>query len=260
MRTDQVRTPVAAGTFYPDDPSELADAVDRLLAEARERTAGGRHPLGVIVPHAGYRYSGQVAAAAYAHVRSGPPAVILGPSHFVPLRGMVVPAASAWVTPLGDVPIDDELRERAVEHGAAVDDGPHGSEHAIEVQLPFLQRMGHEPRVLPIAVGSTQPDEVASLIEAFVGGPDVTVIVSTDLSHYNDAETARQLDRHTADAVLARHPRSIRIEDACGVFALRGIVEFARRTDREIRLLELRNSADATGHDWRVVGYGAFAL
>ena len=260
MKTHQIRGPVAAGTFYPADPLELAETVDRLLEDARERTPATRHPAAVIVPHAGYRYSGSVAAAAYAHFRPGPRAVILGPSHFLPLKGMVVPSVSAWVTPLGDVAVDDELRQEAVANGAIVDDAPHGSEHAIEVQLPFLQRIGHEPSVLPIAVGTTQPAEVADLIEAFSGGPDVTVIVSTDLSHYNDAETARRLDRRTADAVVARDPRSIRIEDACGVFALRGIVEWARRTDREIRLLELRNSSDATGHVWRVVGYGAFVI
>ena len=261
MRTGLPRAPVAAGTFYPDDAVELTRIVDGLLADAKERASGGPHPSAVIVPHAGYRYSGPVAASAYALLRPAPRVVILGPSHFLPFHGTAVPAATSWVTPLGDVAIDADLRLEAESHGAVVDDGPHELEHAIEVQLPFLQtiRTG-SLSVLPVAVGTTQPGEVADLIEAFSAGPEVSVIVSTDLSHYYDAETARTLDRRTADAVLARDPRSIRIEDACGVFALRGLVEFARVTGREIRLLDLRNSADMTGHAWRVVGYGAFAI
>jgi hypothetical protein len=261
VRTGQVRAPVAAGTFYPGDAAELTRIVEGLLVDAKERESGGPHPSAVIVPHAGYRYSGPVAASAYALLRPAPRVVILGPSHFLPFHGIAVPTATSWVTPLGEVAIDAELREEAVARGAVVDDGPHELEHAIEVQLPFLQtiRIG-ALSVLPVAVGTTEPGDVAGMIEAFSAGPEVTVIVSTDLSHYYDAETARTLDRRTADAVLALDPRSIRIEDACGVFALRGIVEYARVTGREIRLLDLRNSADMTGHAWRVVGYGAFVI
>jgi MEMO1 family protein len=213
------------------------------------------------VPHAGYVFSGPVAATAYALVVPVSRVVLFGPAHFVPLSGMAVPAAAAWATPLGEVAIDDELRDRAAARGVRVDDGPHESEHSIEVQLPFLQcAVGRRFSVLPVAVGATSPGDVADLIDALGEGPDRLVVVSTDLSHYFDAETARTLDRRTADAVVERDARSIRIRDACGVFALRGIVEHARRHDLPVRLLDLRNSADTAGDPWRVVGYGAFSV
>lgn len=261
MKTGQARKPVAAGTFYPEDPVVLAAAVDELLGEASPSGHRAPVPGAVIVPHAGYRFSGPVAATAFALVVPTKRVVLFGPSHFAALRGMAVPAAAAWATPLGDVPIDDELRDLASAHGVVVDDVPHEFEHSIEVQLPFLQRALRGPfAALPVAVGTTSPDEVADLLDALGEGPGRLVVVSTDLSHYMDAETARTLDRHTADAVVERDARAIGLRDACGVFALRGIVEHARRHDRTIRLLDLRNSADTVGDPWRVVGYGAFVI
>lgn len=261
MKTGQVRRPVAAGSFYPDDAAVLEETVDELLGGAAPPGRRPPAPGAVIVPHAGYRFSGPVAATAYALVARVKRVVLFGPSHFVRLSGMAIPAAAAWATPLGEVPIDDELREQAAAAGAKVDDAPHVLEHSLEVQLPFLQRVaGERLAVLPVAVGASRPDQVAHLIEALGDGPDRLVVVSTDLSHYLDAETARTLDRRTADAVVERDARAIRIEDACGVFALRGIVEHARRHDLPIRLLDLRNSADIVGDPWRVVGYGAFAV
>jgi len=260
MKTGQVRAPVAAGSFYPDDPAVLQEMVDELLAEAAPVHRASA-PGAVIVPHAGYRFSGPIAASAYALVGPVTRVVLLGPAHFVPLARVAVPAAAAWATPLGDVPIDDELRDLAAAHGADVDDGPHEPEHSLEVQLPFLQCAMPGPfTVLPVVVGAAAPGDVADLIDALGEGFDRLIVVSTDLSHYFDVETARKLDRHTADAVVERDARAIRIGDACGVFALRGIVEHARRHDLPIRLLDLRNSADTAGDPWRVVGYGAFAV
>ncbi|HYX79652.1 MAG TPA: AmmeMemoRadiSam system protein B, partial [Actinomycetota bacterium] len=186
-------------------------------------------------------------------------AAILGPAHFVPLDGCSVPRTDAWRTPLGDVEVDAELRDALVGSGAVIDDEPHGPEHAVEVQLPFVQRgLGRSARVLPVAVGRTTPVEVATMIEALP--QDVLVIVSTDLSHYHDAATAQRLDRRTIDAILERDPARIGPEDACGVFALRGLLELARRRDQRIKLLDLRSSADLGGERDRVVGYGAFAV
>lgn len=264
MTSGGVRAPVAAGSFYPDDPATLRAAVDGLLAGV-ERPAGPtpepKAPMALIVPHAGYRYSGPVAATAYALVRVARRAVVLGPSHFVPLGGCAVPAGDAWATPLGDVPIDPDLRDAAAAAGARVDDVPHLGEHAIEVQLPFLQRVMPEGfSVLPVGVGVGAAGDVADLIEILSDPPDLLVVVSTDLSHHHDAETARQLDRRTADAVVARDPTAIGPFDACGVFPLRGIVEHARRRDLPIQLLDLRNSADTGGDPSNVVGYGAFRL
>jgi MEMO1 family protein len=261
MKTDRVRMPVAAGTFYPGDRGELAAVIGRLLADGAGPTIEGPVPAGVIVPHAGYRYSGPVAATAYALLRPVPRVLLLGPAHFAPLSGCAVPAAAAWATPLGEVPIDPELRDEAVASGAVVDDEPHQPEHSLEVQLPFLQTVMHDGfTVLPVAAGECAPGAVASLIETLGKLADRLVVVSTDLSHYHDAATARRLDRRTADAVLTRDVGAIGPGDACGVFALRGAVEYARRNDLEIRLLDLRNSADTAGDPSRVVGYGAFAL
>jgi AmmeMemoRadiSam system protein B len=250
-----IRKPAVAGLFYPDDPSELARTVDGLLELA------GAEPLArlraLVAPHAGYVYSGPVAATAFAHVPSAAQVLLLGPSHFVPLDGLAVSGADAWTTPLGDVAIADDLREAALGAGAAVDDRPHARDHALEVELPFLQRACREGlEILPMAVGRASAEEVARLIEEL----DALVVVSTDLSHYHDAETARRLDRETADAVVRRETSAIRADGACGIHALRGLVEHARRFDLEVELLDLRTSADTAGTPESVVGYGAFAI
>jgi hypothetical protein len=259
--TGGVRPPAAAGSFYPDDPTELGETVDRLLRAADEVAATGRAwPWGIVAPHAGYRYSGSVAATAYAAVRPWASelhrVLLLGPAHFVPLEGCAVPAADAWRTPLGDVGIAEELRSAALGAGCRIGDDPHAPEHALEVQLPFLQRLaGESPEILPVAVGVSSPGEVAGLLARV---PADLVVVSTDLSHYLDIEAARAVDRRTVDAVVARDADAI--GDACGVFALRGAVAFARETGRPIRLLDLRTSGDTAGDPHRVVGYGAFAI
>jgi AmmeMemoRadiSam system protein B len=183
--------------------------------------------------------------------------VLLGPAHFVPLAGLAVSGADAWATPLGAVPVDADLRERALAAGAVVDDEPHAPDHALEVELPFLQRACADGlEILPIAVGHTEPGAVADLIAAL----DALVVVSTDLSHYLDDATAKRKDRATAEAVLARDPGAIGADAACGVVALRGLVEHARRADLAIELLDLRTSADTAGDPQSVVGYGAFAV
>ena len=264
MRTGGIRAPVAAGSFYPDDAATLQALVDRLLAgidRPAKPAPTASAPVALIVPHAGFRFSGPVAATAFAQVRGARSAIVLGPAHSVPLGGCAVPAADAWATPLGEVPIDPDLRDAAAAAGARVDDVPHMGEHSLEVQLPFLQRVMPEGfTVLPVAVGVGEAGEVANLIEVLSDPPDRLVVVSTDLSHYHDAETARQLDGRTSDAIVARDPAAIGPFDACGVFALRGIVEHARRRDLPIQLLDLRNSADTVGDPWNVVGYGAFRV
>jgi AmmeMemoRadiSam system protein B len=260
----RVRPPAVAGSFYPAGPEGLARVVDRLLAAAEPAVPGAR-PEALIVPHAGYAYSGPVAATAYATLRpfveSIRRAVVIGPAHFVPLSGTAVPASEAWSTPLGEMPIDDELRTAAVGAGATVDDEPHAPEHSIEVQLPFLQRLiGPEAPVLPIAVGLAQAEDVAEVLSSLWRADGSIVLVSTDLSHYHDRETARRLDRRTAEAVVAVDPEALGPEDACGVFALRGVLALARRLGLDVRLLDLRTSADTAGDPSSVVGYGAFAI
>jgi hypothetical protein len=255
------RPSAVAGLFYPGAATELAAEVDALLAAAPP--VSGAEPRAIVAPHAGYVFSGPVAATAYAALRGGfrrlRSVALLGPAHFVPLGGSVVPAADAWATPLGELRIDARLRAAAVAAGAVVDDGPHAREHAVEVQLPFLQRLAADvPEVLPVCVGESTIDEAASLVAALWDVADA-VVVSTDLSHYLPAAAARAADRRTADAVVGLRAAEIGPYDACGVFALRGLVEHARRIRAVIRLLDLRTSADTAGGPGRVVGYGAFA-
>ena len=249
------RKPAVAGLFYPADPGHLAHIVDMLLAGAAVDEAPRLR--GLVAPHAGYEYSGPVAASAYALAPRSARVVLLGPSHFVPLDGIAVSSAEAWSTPLGEVPVAGDLRDAAVAAGAVVDDVPHAQEHALEVQLPFLQRAcpsGVE--ILPVAVGRVSAGAVAGFIEEL----GALAVVSTDLSHYRDAETARRLDRETADAVVRCAVDEIGPGAACGVHALRGLVEHARREDLVVELLDLRTSADTAGDSERVVGYGAFAV
>lgn len=249
-----IRDAVAAGSFYPDDPAVLAATVDELL----ERT--GRRPVplrAIVAPHAGYAYSGEVAAAAFARAPEETQVVLLGPSHFVPLAGLAVSGADAWATPLGNVRVSSRLRKKALAAGAFVFDEPHARDHALEVELPFLQRVctgGLE--VLPVAVGSCVTTDVVRLLEEV----DAFAVVSTDLSHHLADTFARERDRETAEAVVRHEVHAIREGDACGVFALRGVVGLAKEHGLPIELLDLRTSADATGERESVVGYGAFAI
>jgi hypothetical protein len=259
----RVRPPAVAGSFYPAHARTLISEVEGFLRSAAA-PAAAQTPRGLIAPHAGYVYSGSVAASAYALLRAGAPsierAVLIGPAHFVPLDGAAVPAAEAWRTPLGIVRIDRDLARRARALGAIADDAPHAPEHALEVQLPFLQvLLGADVPMLPIAVGLADAVWTADLLGALVG-PGVLLVVSTDLSHYHPDAIAKRLDRRTAGAITARDPDAIDPDDACGVSALRGALSWARRAGLDVRLLDLRTSADTAGDPSRVVGYGAFAI
>ena len=182
---------------------------------------------------------------------------MLGPSHFTPLRRIAVTDATAWRTPLGTVPVDAELKASALAAGAVADAEPHAQDHAVEVELPFLQGASFEPRVVPIATGAGA-EETAAVVSAL--SADALIVVSTDLSHFHDDETARRLDNHTAEAVLALEATAIADDAACGAAALRGLLVHARRAAWACTQLDLRTSADAFGDTDRVVGYGAFAF
>lgn len=257
------RRAAVAGHFYPSDADELRRAVDGLLAGA-PRTADSTIPVALIAPHAGYRYSGPVAASAYtllAAGRSDPRTVIvLGPAHYVPVPTIAVPAAPAFGTPLGRVPVDTRTCDRIVDLGlAARADEPHLPEHSIEVQVPFLQRaLGAAWQLVPIVVGAGGEAAVAEVLDLLTG--DRTLVVcSTDLSHYLPLDQARVRDRRTADAIVARDVGAIGPHDACGAGALRGLLRWAANHELVIDQLDLRTSADTVGDPSRVVGYGAFA-
>ena len=261
--TGRIRTPAVAGLFYPAEPDGLAATVDGLLAAAQGET--GSAPHAIVVPHAGYIYSGPIAAVAYRTVEPRAPeirrVVLFGPPHYVPLEGAVVSAADAWVTPLGVVPVAGDLRADAIRAGADPADLPHAPEHSLEVQLPFLQRvLRHDFSILPVVIGEMPVAAAADLVATLWGGSDTLVVVSTDLSHYLADATARELDRATAEAVTGLRPEAIGDGAACGSRALRGLVEHVRRAGLTIDLLALATSADTSGDRSRVVGYGAFAV
>ncbi len=260
------RPPAVAGRFYPGDAATLTRTVDAML-DAVPVPGDSPPAVGYVVPHAGHRYSGPVAAHAYARLRRHAGTVrrvvLIGPSHFVRVNGAAVPTVNTWQIPSTEFPIDTELRDKLLVSGHAVpDDAPHRREHSLEVQLPFLARAVGEVPVLPIAVGICPLDSTVDVIDAAMtaAGPGTVLLCSTDFSHYHDHPTAQRLDRRTAEAVLALRPERIGVRDACGVFALRGAVGWARRHDLSPELLDLRTSADTYGQPDRVVGYSAFAL
>jgi AmmeMemoRadiSam system protein B len=258
----KVRPPAVAGSFYPADPHALAATVDSLLATA---SAGGGDPVpaALVVPHAGYVYSGPVAASAYSLLRgSGDPpgrVAVLGPAHFADLDGLAAPTCDELATPLGRAGVDTGALERLVEAElASFSDVPHVDEHSIEVQLPFLQcLLGDDATYAPLAVGRADPCLVADALDLL--GADL-VVVSTDLSHYLPHDRARRQDRRTAEAVVARRAQDIGNRDACGRHPLRGLLAWTLRHDLAVDLLDLRTSADTAGDPRRVVGYGAFAV
>ena len=258
----RARLPAVAGLFYPDDPYELR-AVVRAYLDSAPVPAGPR-PKVIIVPHAGYVYSGPVAASAYRSlVGTAAPVervVLAGPSHRIPVSGIAVPEVAAFDTPLGRVPIDDAAVARLLALQCVVpSDLPHRMEHSLEVQLPFLQMTLGDFTLVPLAVGDAAAGDVERVLEACWGGPETLIVVSSDLSHYRDYKSAQRADSQTADAIVGRHS-DLGDEQACGCRVLNGLMLVARRRGLRVERLDLRNSGDTSGDRSRVVGYGAFAL
>ena len=264
--TGRVRPAAVAGSFYPSDPAVLRRAVAAHLAAGAPAAPGAdeRSPKALIAPHAGYVYSGPIAATAYrtlARARGSVERVLLaGPAHFLPVPGVALSSADAFATPVGPVAVDAAARERALTiAGAAVDDAAHAGEHSLEVQLPFLSEVLGPVPVLPLLVGRRGSTVLADVLDLLWGGDETRIVVTTDLSHYHDDATAKAIDRETADAIVAR-TEQLQPERACGAGAVLGLLEVARRHDLAVRLLDLRTSADTAGDPDRVVGYGAFSL
>jgi len=256
----RIREAAVAGSFYPAAPGALRTTVTRLLDDAPE--AAGPAPLAIVVPHAGYAYSGPVAAAAYARLRPHRArfrrVVLLGPAHCVAFEGLALSTAVAFRTPLGDVPLDS-AGAVALEHPAVCSfDAAHGPEHSLEVQLPFLQCVLESFTLVPLVVGRVAPDVVAEVIECQWERPDTLVVVSTDLSHYLAYDSARAVDRRTCGAVESLDGRRIGHTEACGATPLRGLLIAARRRGLHAVTLDLRNSGDTAGGRDGVVGYGAW--
>ena len=256
-----VRPPAVAGMFYPADPRQLAREVQAFLADARPQAL---HPKALIAPHAGYLYSGAVAASAYAALRAIAQrirrVVLLGPTHRVAVGGLAVPDSNAFDTPLGRVMLDTQAMHAIAHLPQVCSSGEaHAQEHSLEVQLPFLQGVLNEFTLLPLAVGMASAEEVAEVLEAVWGGDETLIVISSDLSHYLPYATAQAADAQTADAILhLKQPLSH--EQACGGTPINGLILAARRHHLTPHLLDLRNSGDTAGTRDRVVGYAAFAF
>jgi MEMO1 family protein len=261
--TDKVRAPAVAGTFYAADPRRLEAEVNRLLAQVSDPLDGAA-PKALIAPHAGYVYSGAVAATAFAQLRRRAGisrVVVTGPAHYVALRGIALPTADAFATPLGRVAVDREALAAITDLPfVSAFDAAHAPEHAIEVELPFLQAVLPPFALVPLLVGAATPEEVAEVLARLWGGPETLVVISSDLSHYHSYETARWLDATTAQRIERGDWAGLGPSDACGRLPIAGLLVEGRRHGLKARRLALCNSGDTAGPRHEVVGYGAWAF
>lgn len=263
---DHVRPAAVAGMFYPDAPEELAADLRGYLIEAATRAAAASSPWpkALIVPHAGYMYSGPIAASAYARLAAGrgtiKRVVLFGPTHRVPVRGLALPCARAFATPLGSVAVDQDAVALALAlPQVRQSDAPHAMEHALEVQVPFLQAVFEAFEIVPFAVGDASPEEVAQVMERLWGGPETLMVISSDLSHYHRYADARHIDRESVEHIIRLAP-VLDHEQACGATPINGLLLCAQRHGLQPALLDLRNSGDTAGDKTRVVGYASFAF
>jgi len=258
----KIREAAVAGAFYDADPGRLKQVLASLLAAPAAAT--GDRPAALIVPHAGYIYSGAMAARAY---RTLAPfadeinrVVLFGPAHRVPLQGMALPDVEAFATPLGTVPLDRAaMRFAAGLPGVCISGEAHRLEHSLEVQLPFLQTVLGAFSLVPVVVGRCDAPTVAAAMDALWGGVETLVVISTDLSHFHDYDAATRLDARTCSRVLAKDA-SLNGHDACGAYALNGLLSSSHGRSLTVEQLGMCNSGDTAGSHDRVVGYGAFVL
>ena len=257
----KARQAAVAGMFYPADTATLERTVAQLLAAA---PAGDDGAKAIIAPHAGYQYSGLTAAHAYRLLEGRREkirrVVLLGPAHRVYLEGMALPSVDAFRTPLGDVPVDADAAGRVLGMpGMQVSDEAHAFEHSLEVHLPFLQAVLDEFTLVPIVVGACPAREVEAVLEVLWGGHETLIVVSSDLSHFQSYEEAREIDAQTTARIESRDA-SLHGEDACGAYAVNGLLLAAKAHGLQVRALDVRNSGDTAGDKRRVVGYGAYAV
>lgn len=257
-----LRPPAVAGTFYAASAADLAGDVSRMLAATPPGPQ--TQPKALITPHAGYVYSGPIAARAYAPLAGWRErihrVVLLGPTHRVAVDGLALPSASGFSTPLGTVPLEPSATESlAGLSQVTINDPAHAAEHALEVQLPFLQTVLDTFTLIPLAVGHASPEAVGEVLARLWGGDDTLIVVSSDLSHYLPYAAARETDARTAQQILGLdYP--LHAMQACGATPINGLLFEAKRRKLHGELIDLRNSGDMAGDRSRVVGYGAFAF
>jgi len=256
------REPAVSGFFYPAEAGDLRATIELLLEQAGPQT--GPAPKALIAPHAGYIYSGAVAASAYARLipyrNLYTRVVLLGPCHRVASRGLATSGADVFRTPLGDVPLDKSAIKQLDSVGVKVYEPAHQFEHSLEVHLPFLQVVLGRFTLVPLAVGDATPGSVADVLGKLWGGEETLIVISSDLSHYLSYDEARTRDRHTCDAIEHLDASIIDHEDACGAAPVSGLLLEAKRRKMRVTTLDLRNSGDTAGSKDRVVGYGAWMM
>lgn len=257
-----LRPAAVAGMFYPDSAAVLAQDVFGLLSGAAQRP--GLRPKAIIVPHAGYQYSGAVAANGFAQIAALRDTirrvVLLGPTHRGAIDGLALPSSTAFSTPLGDVPIDQHAVDLIKDlPQIVISDAAHAQEHSLEVQLPFLQIVLGEFSLLPLAVGRATPTQVADVLDPLWGGEETLIVISTDLSHFLPYDKAQQMDAQAVQSILELSPTLLH-QQACGATPVNGLLLAAQRHGLRAQLVDLCNSGDTAGDKVRVVGYGAFAF
>lgn len=268
-----IRHAAVAGLFYPSDASKLQHDVDGLLRNADSSEQSDKshsvvlppgRPKAIIAPHAGYVYSGSTAARAYRLLRpyaeQTKRVVLLGPSHRVGFSGIAASSADFYETPLGPIPLDQAKIEKALDcPGVTYMDQAHLQEHSLEVHLPFLQTVLRDFTLTPLVVGDCSAAITGKVLDTLWGGDETLIVISSDLSHFLDYDTANALDHATCKAIESFNGDAINFEQACGRNPIKGLLYEANRHPLTIRTLGLCNSGDTAGDKSRVVGYGAWA-
>lgn len=257
------RRAAVAGAFYPSSPKDLREQVSAYLRAAPSPDCPS--PKAVVVPHAGYVYSGPIAASVYRRLEAARDTVsrivLIGPSHRVPFRGLATCSDVWFETPLGRVPVDREAIETVSRiPGVLLLDAAHELEHSLEVQIPFLQEIFSRFQLVPLVAGDAPPEMVGSVLERLWGGSETLIVISSDLSHYHPYDAAREIDRRTTDAIEALRYTDIDGQSACGCIALNGLLWAATRKGLRCETVDLRNSGDTAGDRNRVVGYGGYVF
>ena len=260
--TKHSRPAAVAGMFYPQDANELQHWIETALLRARTEAVPAK---AMVVPHAGYIYSGQVAAVIYARLKNAVEpisrVVLIGPAHRVGFNGIAIPSVTGFATPLGNVPLDsDSMQLISQLPEVHVFDSAHAQEHCLEVQLPFLQVALQDFQLLPLLVGNTSPETVSEVLELIWGDKETIILISSDLSHFHDYATASELDRRTSQLIELGEEKALSAEMACGYLPLRGLLIAAKHHRLIAKTVALQNSGDTAGSRDRVVGYGAYVF
>ena len=255
----KIKNPAVSGAFYPAEPGVLSKMVDEFYESVEWQ---GQPPKAIIAPHAGYIYSGIVAACAYKCLADMPyikNIVLIGPSHFLPFSGIAYSDCDIFMTPLGEISVNEKLFTQTTSIPATqLINAAFTREHCLEVQLPFLQKILNDFTIMPLLVGAADKQTVATVLENLWGDDQTLIVISSDLSHYHDYQTAQQMDNATCQSIENLDADDIRDDAACGRVAIRGLLHLAKQKQMRVQKLIQINSGDTAGDKNRVVGYGAY--